>query len=543
MKLKFKLAIFLILLLALFLRLPLLNGSFWLDEAAQAIESTRPLSQQLNIAHDFQPPLLHLILHFASFFGHSEWWLRTIGALIPGLITILFTIKIAQKIFSLPNHNQTKPNRNQINSKANKIALTAGLLLATNSFHLFYSQELRPYSLPAMWTVLSWWQIVKFTTSTKQKPKNAKIFNKLWIFFILFSILGLYSSYLYPFILIGQFLFLLHNVFTKQLNTTAFTKQIKNLFLTGAIISLFYLPWLPSFFNQLKIGQQLRVQMPNWESVVSITQLKSLPLIFGKFFYGNLPLDLNLTYLILPIFISTLIFLNLFIHRKKLIKNYQTTFSILFFWLATPLITAWLVSFIVPVLRPKRVLALLPAFEIFLAGSLLLFSAKNLKKSNSFLNKLSIKAIMILFLINLISTYSYYTQPQLQREDWRGLVIEIQDKFEPSKTAVIFSFSNQFASWQWYAQNNYPTLATSTYLLTNKNQIKTLLKNSYQYEYLLLFDYLRVLTDPDNLLPDALKDYGYYEIGILDYPNIGFVRIYSKNHKTGLSLKKLCNSC
>ena len=70
--------IWLILLLALILRLPFLNGSFWMDEAAQALESARPLSQQLDIIPDFQPPLIHLILHFAMYLGREEWWLRTI---------------------------------------------------------------------------------------------------------------------------------------------------------------------------------------------------------------------------------------------------------------------------------------------------------------------------------------------------------------------------------------------------------------------------------------------------------------------------------
>lgn len=65
-----------ILLLALILRLLLINHSFWLDEAAQAIESARPLSQQLEIAKDFQPPLFHLWLHLFTYLSHAEWWLR-----------------------------------------------------------------------------------------------------------------------------------------------------------------------------------------------------------------------------------------------------------------------------------------------------------------------------------------------------------------------------------------------------------------------------------------------------------------------------------
>ena len=69
--LKFK-KINLILVFALLLRIPLLNGSFWMDEAAQALEVIRPLSKQFDIIADFQPPLLHLILHFAQYFSHTE---------------------------------------------------------------------------------------------------------------------------------------------------------------------------------------------------------------------------------------------------------------------------------------------------------------------------------------------------------------------------------------------------------------------------------------------------------------------------------------
>ena len=52
-----------ILFLALILRLVNLDQSFWLDEAAQVIESSRPLNQQFNLAADFHPPLYHLFLH------------------------------------------------------------------------------------------------------------------------------------------------------------------------------------------------------------------------------------------------------------------------------------------------------------------------------------------------------------------------------------------------------------------------------------------------------------------------------------------------
>ena len=46
-------AILLIIVLSSIFRLVLINQSFWLDEAAQALESMRPLAEQLHISGDF----------------------------------------------------------------------------------------------------------------------------------------------------------------------------------------------------------------------------------------------------------------------------------------------------------------------------------------------------------------------------------------------------------------------------------------------------------------------------------------------------------
>ena len=50
-------------LLALGIRLIHLSQSFWLDEAAQALESARPLTEQFELSGDFQPPLFHLLVY------------------------------------------------------------------------------------------------------------------------------------------------------------------------------------------------------------------------------------------------------------------------------------------------------------------------------------------------------------------------------------------------------------------------------------------------------------------------------------------------
>ena len=118
--------------LAVGLRLPLLAGSFWLDEAAQALEVVRPWYQQLQIDQDFQPPLYHLLLHLWQYGGHQEWWLRLMS-LLPGVGSILIISAMAWRW------------------QGRLAGVVVGVLLATSSLHVFFSQELRPYMLAVFW--------------------------------------------------------------------------------------------------------------------------------------------------------------------------------------------------------------------------------------------------------------------------------------------------------------------------------------------------------------------------------------------------------
>lgn len=480
--------IWLILLFALILRLPLLTGSFWLDEAAQALESARPFSQQLDIVPDFQPPLLHYVVHFAQYFAQNEWWLRLWGALIPGLVTIWASYLVAQKLFS------------------EKVALWTTLLLATSSFHIFYSQELRPYSLPAMWGLLA-------TLVLVTKPF------KTWQF-VLFSIAGLYSSYLYPFLLFTQLVLLWQkHSWQKTLQSTL-------------AIGLAFAPWLPMFLQQLQAGQNLRTEIPGWETVVSIPQLKALALVPLKFIFGVLNLEPTwpflLALLMLGILCVKLFWVSPKLLWKNLIKNLgqfpkiftkMTPTTQVLLLLITPLLTSWLISFIVPVVRPKRLLFLLPFFLIWFASWLK--THKQTMLVNYFL--------LTLLLINLFGIVSYWHDGSLQREDWRALKNEIVTTFPRTETLVIMSFDEPFAPWRWY-EPDYPTLVTGKRHISDVENLTQTLKPAFDKKYVLVFDYLMTLTDPQDEILTTLTDFGFVGRGVIDYPGIGFVRIYTRSN-------------
>jgi len=507
--------VLIILSLALFLRLPQLNDSFWLDEAAQALESSRPLNQQLNISEDFQPPLLHYLSYFAIQAGkpfgwqRSEWWLRTWGALIPGLVTIFFTIKIGQNLTqtaqtSLPMKKKIiirfkfwKNFFGKPSAKLNLAGLLAGLLLAISSLHIFYSQELRPYSLPAMWAVLAWWLMI----------------NKRWVGLTVVTALGLYSSYLYPFFIIGQLSYLIYSSPLKwKLRLTQ--AGIKSL---AGGIGLF-LPLIPIFIRQLQIGGIVQTALPGWSEAVSIPQIKALPLVIGKFLFGVIDLNVTLPFIALS-GIFLFLFLNLWLNNylKQSLES-KIWLQILIFWLIIPLLSAWLVSFIVPVIRPKRLLLLLPGFYLSISG---LITTSHTKLKYAFL--------VLLVSVNIYGTFAYLNQRQLQREDWRGLISALENRYlEPSNqvptTAAVFSFPGPFPPWTWYAQPDFATISTGTLSVHQLENFNNFLAGAKQYQTLLVFDYLQDLTDPHRLLLTKLEEEGFAQHELFAYPGIGFVR-------------------
>ncbi len=468
--------------LSLLLRLPLLTGSFWLDEAAQALESSRPWWQQFEIIPDFQPPLLHLILHVVQYVSHAEWWLRFWGALVPGVLSVYLCFKIAEKI--------TGP----------KAAWWSAGLLATSSFHIFYSQELRQYSLPTFWAMLSWWWLVKQSTSRVPVAR-------WWGLWGVMGVAGMYSSYLYPFLLATQLGYL-------WLSRPTWRRAS---IITAVGMALAMVPWLPIFSLQLAAGGDVQAQLPGWSAVVSVPQLKSLPLVVAKFVFGVLDVEVSWPFIAGLVGIGAWFGVVSWQLRKVGRWSWNHPVVIASVWLVLPILGAWLVSFVIPVLQPKRVLFSLPAWYL-LVGWL---GTQSKVKWGSF-------GLGLLLVINVWGTLAYYRQPQYQREDWRAVQTWVRSRYPATKTVAVFAFPEAFAPWRWYDDDGYSVIATGQLHVDQVPDLAEVLKPVTEYEYVVTFDYLNDLSDPARKVNQVLRSLGYTEVELRSWPGVGFVRIWSK---------------
>ena len=463
--------ILLILFIGYLLRLIGIGQSFWLDEAIQGLESRGSIFYLWKIPGDFQPPLFHYLAHFWLIFGSAEWQLRLLPIFL-GVGTIYLIWLFACELTNI------------------KTANIAAFLLALSPFHIYYSQEFRPYALSAF---LATWSFYLFA-----KIINGQKINQ-WLY-ILVNTMGLYSLYFFPFIMLSQL------VISFFLYKNKFILLLKSLLISV----IFWLPWLPMFFRQLRIGTGWANQYYLWRISVGTPLFKALPLIFAKFWLGNITIDNKFLYglLVLGLFL-----LSSFLVYKARKLNEKITLLLLTV-LLIPIFTAFLISFFIPVIAPKRLLLVLPEFYILLA-----LGITNLGK------KIKTPIFCLTVSLNLIFLGIYYTNPRFQREQWRQAVAWVEAKAS-SQSLVIFEFASDFGPWSWYQTNKVELKA----IFANEDFSieETMLQITQNKKTIFLFGYLADMTDPEKKASLWLSQNDYHLIETHDFPGVGFIYVYTK---------------
>ena len=459
-----------ILIIGLILRLIAITQSFWLDEAIQVLESTVPFGKVYLIPADFHPPLFHYLGWFWLKVSTVEWWARLLPVSL-GLGCIYFLYRQAKEIAS------------------QKVALVAALFLASSGFHVYYSQEFRPYILSCFLATASFYLFFKL-------QKSSKLLNAS---FILVNALGFYSLYYFPLILVGQGIVMIL-LYRKRL-----LKWLANI----GISFIFFLPWLPMFIQQLSIGRGWAQSFSVWKTSVSTPLLKALPLVFVKFWLGNISTNNSLLYFLagLMLFILTIL-----LGWRALTKKKKQAGTVLIFVLI-PIMIAFLSSFFVPTIAPKRLLLVLPQFYLFLALGI-----------SSLPKKFQKLLIALILIINISSLSAYYLNPSFQREQWRQAIGWVENKANTNSLAL-FEFSSPFGPWAYYQNNRIEGRAVFENGMTVSQSMPLLAENK---ESIFLFNYLFEMTDPDQQAAQWLLNNGYVLRFTKDFPGVGFVYEYVK---------------
>jgi uncharacterized membrane protein len=436
--------ILLIIFLGLIFRLISLNQSLWLDEATTALVAKMSISDMFSkfLSADFHPPLYYLIMKiWTAVFGYLEISLR-IPSIVFGLGTIYFIYLIGKKLIN------------------KKVGIVASILLSTSGLAIYYSQEARMYALAAFLVSCSIYFLLE----------------KKWIIFSVIVALTGMTDYVSLFI-IPVFLVI------------GWKHRKKVIFSFVPLIAALIL-WSPFFLKQILAG--LSVKGSGWWNLLGTANFKNLALIPIKFMFGRISFDNKIFYFA----IVALVFL---LFGFLLYKSLKAP-KILWVWLIFPIVTGFIVSFIVPTLTYFRYLFCLTPFYLLVAYG----AGKT--------GRLSKVITVILIIFNVFTSGYYLLNPKFQREDWRGLVNLVESK-KTNNSVTIFSADSNMEAYLYYAPNAK---------ITGRAGIKN------DYNQIWLVTYLDSVFDPGDTTKLKIKSFGYKELAEYQFNGIDPVYLYEK---------------
>lgn len=371
-QLKSNYILFVILIIGLILRFYNLDyQSIWLDEIHTMNESN-PYTKFSELydsimAGEQMPPLYFYILYFIfKVFGYTTFIARLFSAIL-GVLSIYGIYLLGRELIN------------------KKIGLISALILTINPFHLYFSQEIRPYILLFLFSIFSFFHLIKYIKQTHLKNS---------VYYGVFTGLMLISHFFGLFILLSQlFILLFFLIINEEEKRVHFFKLS---FLAGIIIIIIFLPALKIFIKITEI-KDFWIPAPTADAYT---------LIFKEFF-GNSEMVLTL----LGVF-GLLYFFKLVKAKQTRIKyseiiDNKVVFSFIIFlpWISIVLLVPLIRSYLsVPMIISRYFIVVLPAIILIISIGILQFK-----------NKIILSGfVLLLFVFSLTDIFivkKYYTEP------------------------------------------------------------------------------------------------------------------------------------
>lgn len=170
-------------------------------------------------SHQGAAPLDFLILHYwIKIFRETNFTVQ-IPAVIFGCLTLIFTYFIGIQISCKP------------------VALWGIFLLAISTFHIYFCQEARYYSLSCLMSAIILWAMIRAIEVNKIKN---------WVLLIIVSVIGFYAHFFTIFILLIGLIWVFLKILIKYIYKEISKSEIKifiYLFLSIILSFLLFLPW------------------------------------------------------------------------------------------------------------------------------------------------------------------------------------------------------------------------------------------------------------------------------------------------------------
>ena len=396
---KFRIALALIILLALVLRLVNIGErNLWYDEAFAVLFAEKGLDAMVygtlepvdGGAADIHPLLYYGTLNgWMSLFGQSAFVVRLWSAIL-GVATVGIMFVLARELFD------------------DRVALAAVFVTAIAPFHVQYSQETRMYALLGLLLLTATWCFVRGWRSVEHESSGWRLW-RWWLGFGVLAGLAMYTQQLAAFYLVALALV---PVMARRMD------QIRWVAIGGMIAVIIYLPWLVNLPGQLN-----KVHAYYWLSPPTLTQ----PLLtIRSFLTVNLDYPGPLVGFLGALFMVLFLVIQLIVSRRRARANRWSLRLTL--WLAAgPPAIMWVVSQVQPVYLER---ALLPSALMLYLALAWLFVRGGLPRPIAVI----VGAVgLVMVGIGLYHQYTWNTFPN---SPFRPATMYIQEHWQPGDVVV-----------------------------------------------------------------------------------------------------------
>lgn len=381
-------------ILSIFLRLFRLgNNAFWYDESGTLLSNwgldrlpsfTKLFDFQFLLhRHDYLALYTHGFLYYwRLLFGQNEFSLR-LSSVLFSVLSVVALFLLARKYFSL------------------KVAQISILLMSIASFHIYYAQELRPYSaicflgLLAAYSLLAW-----------QDKGRAK-------YLFIYALANILSIYFHYMMLLVFFAFMAFLIVKNTTNKAVFRQLIT----THLVVIIFILPLtlniIPNlfFFAKSKLLSGFS-EFPIWAGKIGVHSL--------FFTLKNFSIGYNVEFFSLTGIVATLVY-GTFLFLGVVSFYRRTAMQLFVFILLIPVTFLFLFSMFKTCYLDRYFFALFPFFILAVSAGL-----SRLNK------KLLVFFLSVIIALNIFALKRYYSNslpvdvaqhPGVpKKQDFRGAV-------------------------------------------------------------------------------------------------------------------------
>jgi mannosyltransferase len=404
-----------ILLVAFGLRLYRLGyQSLWYDEAVSIHLATKDLlGLTQHTAGDIHPPLYYYLLHFWIKVAGSSEFSAAFLSLIFGILLIAGCYRLGTELYD------------------RKVGLLTAFLVAVSPFNVWYSQEIRMYTLGAFLGLVSLYCLMRLYGLTggdsQGRPNSAggssSALAGAWRFFlgyVLSAVAGLYTLYYFAFLLIFENLFVFGWWLVARVGRRNLAVLLRRWILAQVLVVVLYLPWLP-----VALRQALDPPVPPWRGFIGLA-----PVITES--WTALALGQSAdpeSLLVWPVLSFMFALYLLGLRGVAAGQRGAQKSALLCGFTFVPLFLVYLLSLSTPLYHVRYLFTYSPPFYLLLAIGLATLG-------RSWRWALPI-GLMVIALASGHSVYRFFFDPQYSTDDHRGAVSYMEKRLAPGDVVVI----------------------------------------------------------------------------------------------------------